>query len=129
MERTKSKKAFHLLQVKLNFEGIPGNLYYRYTPYILSYSPKTKKVNEHMIQFGVYCTNNEVLRYNDVTFTLRYKCTSNHVSTGKIRSKPYLHIHDFSRWPPFDIGNIFINFVLHVYWYEYCYSIYQVSCQ
>ena len=30
------------------------------------------KVNEHMIQFVVYCTNNEVLRYNDVTFTVRH---------------------------------------------------------
>ena len=28
----------------------------------------------------------------------------------KIRYKPnYLHFHDFSRWPPFDISNIFIN--------------------
>jgi len=25
-----------------------------------------------MIQFVVYCTNNEVLRYNDVTFTVRH---------------------------------------------------------
>jgi len=58
-----------------------------------------------------------------------YKCTSNHVSTEKIRSEPNLHFRDFSRWSPFDISNNFITFVLHGYWYEYCYSIYQGSCQ
>ena len=31
----------------------------------------------------------------------------------KIGSKPNLHFHDFSRWAPFDIVNIFINFVQH----------------
>ena len=44
----------------------------------------------------------------------------------KIRYKPNLHVRDFSRWPLFDISNIFINFVQHVYWYEYCYSFYQM---
>ena len=29
----------------------------------------------------------------------------------------------------FDINNIFTNFVQRGYWYEHCYSIYQVSCQ
>jgi len=47
----------------------------------------------------------------------------------KIRSKPNLHVHDFSRWPPFDIGNIFCKFCSTRLWYEHCNSIYQVSCQ
>ena len=46
----------------------------------------------------------------------------------KKRSKP-LHVHDFSRWPPFDIGNIFYKIYSTRLCYEHCYSIYQVSCQ
>ena len=51
------------------------------------------------------------------------------VSTEKITSKPNLHFHAFSRWPPFDISNMFITFVQHGYWYAHCYSIYQGSCE
>ena len=43
------------------------------------------------------------------------KCTSTHVSTKKIRSKPNLPFRDFSRWPPFDISNSFITFSLLLY--------------
>ena len=42
---------------------------YRVISFIVTY---LNKVNEHILQFVVYCTNNEVLRYNDVTFTVRY---------------------------------------------------------
>ena len=38
--------------------------------------------------------------------------------TEQIRSKPNLHFRDFPRWPPFDISNIFINFVQHGNWYD-----------
>jgi len=38
----------------------------------IAYVTCLNKVNEHTVQFVVYCTNNEVLRYNDVTFTVRY---------------------------------------------------------
>ena len=67
-----------------------------------------------------------ILNYN-IKWNNLYKCTSNHVSTEKIRSKPNLNFRDFSRWKPFEISNIFINFVQHDCWYEHCYSIYQVS--
>ena len=33
----------------------------------------------------------------------------------QIRSKQNVYVHDCSRWPPFDIGNIFINFVQHCF--------------
>ena len=68
-----------------------------------------------------------ILNHN-IKWSNLYNCTSNHVSTENIGSKS-IYTHDFSRWPPYDISNIFINFVQHVNWYEYCYSIYQVSCQ
>ena len=35
----------------------------------------------------------------------------------------------FSRWPPFGIGNIFINTVQHCKWNGHCFSMYQASCQ
>ena len=47
----------------------------------------------------------------------------------KIRSKPNLHVHDFSRWPPFDIGNIFINFVQHGFGMSTVTLFNKVSCQ
>ena len=70
------------------------------------------------------CILNHNIKWNNLD-----KCTSNHVSTEKIMSKPNLHFHDFSRWPLFDISNMFIKFVQHGYWYAHCYSIYQVSCE
>ena len=93
---------------------------------------KSKVVVTNLDQGKQKVTQLTLLRYGILNHNKKFflnKCTSNHVSTEKIRSKPNLHFHDFSRWPPFDISNIFINFVQHGNWYVYCYSIYQVSCQ
>ena len=36
---------------------------------------------------------------------------------------------DFSRWPPFNMGNIFKNFVQQDNWNQHCYYITQVSME
>jgi len=81
---------------------------------------KSKVVITNLDQGKQKVTQLTLLRYGILNHNKKfflYKCTSNHVSTEKIRSKPNLHFHDFS------------NFVQHGNWYVYCYSIDQVSCQ